>query len=264
MAIFEGVRWMPQMPYLVSGALQVTAKYCTTASMVAGVSFPVATLGKSSKMVPVMIGSLLLGSAKYSVREYIHVALIVGGTVAVGLAKKSKPGEPSSVLGLALLVAALACDGVVAGTQKRNKKTLKEQGLEEKNFEMQFLTNFYMAVTAVIFACLLGEVGPGYRFCMENPAIFKNVLIFSACSAVGQAFIFYTIASFDPLVCTTVTTTRKVFSVLYSILMKGHHLNAQGWTGVAMACGGILSELEEKYSASKKKKGGSDKEKKKA
>eukprot|EP00415_Alexandrium_ostenfeldii_P000894 UN0894 len=209
-----------------------------------------------------MIGSLLLGSAKYSIREYVHVLLIVGGTAAVSLAKKAKPGEPSSTLGLALLVAALACDGIVAGTQKRHKKVLAGMGMKENNFEMQFLTNLYMALTAVVFAVALGEVGPGYRFCMENPAIFNNVLIFSACSAVGQAFIFYTISSFDPLVCTTVTTTRKVFSVLYSIMMKGHHLNTQGWLGVAMACGAILSELEEKYSASKKVKVDSNEKKK--
>mmetsp|Transcript_39263 Transcript_39263/g.117353 ORF Transcript_39263/g.117353 Transcript_39263/m.117353 type:complete len:318 (+) Transcript_39263:65-1018(+) len=254
MVVFEGVRGMPQVPYMISGALQVTAKYCTTASMVAGVSFPVATLGKSSKMVPVMIGSLLLGKAKYSFREYVHVLLIVGGTALVSLAKKAKPGEPSSALGLSLLVAALACDGIVAGTQKRHKKALADRGLKEKNFEMQFLTNLYMALTAVAFAAVTGEMGPGYRFCVENPEIFNSVLVFAACSAIGQAFIFYTISTFDPLVCTTVTTTRKVFSVLYSILMKGHHMNAQGWAGVSMACGGILLELEDKYSASKKTK----------
>merc|ERR1719326_2256288 len=102
MIIMEGSRFgdmMPvaiQAPYLVSGALQVTAKYFTTASMIAGVSFPVATLAKSSKMVPVMVGQLLLGKAKYSIREYLHVALIVGGTAAVSLAGKSKKGQANS------------------------------------------------------------------------------------------------------------------------------------------------------------------------
>mmetsp|Transcript_13450 Transcript_13450/g.42308 ORF Transcript_13450/g.42308 Transcript_13450/m.42308 type:complete len:320 (+) Transcript_13450:87-1046(+) len=259
MLAFEGVRAVPQVPYLISGALQVTAKYCTTASMVAGVSFPVATLGKSSKMVPVMIGSLLLGKAKYSFREYLHVLLIVGGTAAVSMAKKAKPGAPSSTMGLLLLAAALACDGIVGGTQKALKKALADKGMKERNFEMQFLTNLYMTLTAVVFTFAMGEFEPGYRFCMENPAILKNVCLFAACSAVGQAFIFYTISSFDPLVCTTVTTTRKVFSVIYSILMKGHHMNSQGWAGVAMACGGILGELEEKFTASRKPK----KEKKK-
>lgn len=254
MVIFEGVRSMPQLPYLISGALQVTAKYCTTAAMVQGVSFPVATLAKSSKMVPVMVGQLLLGSAKYSVREYIHVALIVGGTAAVSLGKKAKPGDTSSTMGLVLLVAALASDGFVAGTQKRHKKMLAEKGVKEKNFEMQFLTNLYMGLTALVFAFVLGEVEPGWKFCKANPEIFKNILMFSLCSAVGQAFIFFTISNFDPLVCTTVTTTRKVFSVLYSILVKGHAMSTQGWVGVGMACLGILAELEQKYSAGKGEK----------
>merc|ERR1711865_1142644 len=157
-----------------------------------------------------MIGSLLLGNAKYTIRQYIHVALIVGGTAAVSMSGKSKPGAPSSAIGLAFLAAALA------------------------------------------FTFVMGEAGPGYKFLSENPAIFKDILKFAACSACGQAFIFYTISKFDSLVCTTVTTTRKVFSVLYSILMKGHVLNEQGWAGIAMACGGILGELEEKYSEGKK------------
>lgn len=254
MVVLEGgPRAVPQVPYAISGALQVSAKYCTTAAMVAGVSFPVATLAKSSKMVPVMIGSLLLGNAKYSFREYLHVGLIVGGTAAVSMAGKSKPGSSSSMVGLAFLVAALGCDGVVGGTQKKLKAAMAEKKLKEKNFEMQFFTNLYMAITAVIFAVVLGEFAPGMKFLQENPAIGKDLIKFALCSAFGQAFIFYTISNFDPLVCTTVTTTRKVFSVLYSIFAKGHQLNAQGWSGVAMACGGILGELEEKYSASKKK-----------
>merc|ERR1712176_1178508 len=160
------------------------------------------------------------------------------------LAGKSKKGE-SSVTGLVFLCAALACDGIVGGTQKGMKKALAEKGMKEKNFEMQFLTNFYMALTAVVFTFVLGELEPGLNFLRKNPEILSNVIQFAACSAVGQAFIFFTISSFDPLVCTTVTTTRKVFSVLYSIFAKGHQLNAQGWTGIAMACGGILGELEE-------------------
>ena len=69
---------------------------------------------------------------------------------------------------------------------------------------------------------------------------------FGACSAVGQSFIFYTISTFDPLVCTTVTTTRKIFSVLLSIFLKGHELPLMGWGGVALASAGILAEASSK------------------
>jgi UDP-galactose transporter B1 len=84
-----------------------------------------------------------------------------------------------------------------------------------------------------------------------NPEIMSKIIKFSACSAVGQSFIFYTISNFDPLVCTTVTTTRKVFSVLLSIFLKGHVLSAQGWGGIALAVAGIMSEMAEKMGKSK-------------
>lgn len=251
MAIFEGFRSVPQVPYFISGALQVSAKYFTTAAMIAGVSFPVATLAKSSKMVPVMIGQLVLGKAKYSTREYIHVALIVGGTVFVSMAGKSKPGGPAlTVTGLAYVVLALACDGIVGGTQKRLKAELHKKHMEEKNFEMQFLTNLYMLITACVFTAAFGEFEPGYKFLVDNPGISSSLVQFSLCSAAGQAFIFFLISRFDSLVCTTVTTTRKVFSVMLSIFTKGHQLNPQGWAGVSMACLGILGELQQKLSES--------------
>lgn len=255
MIALEGFRLhkMPQIPYLMSGGLQVSAKYFTTQSMVAGVSFPVATLAKSSKMVPVLIGQLLMGSAKYTTREYANVAAIVAGTGLVSLAGKSKAGKSDSIMGLLCLVGSLACDGTVAGAQKGLKKKLAESGLKEKNFEMQFLTNFYMALTALGFAIGLQEHGPAIDFLLANPAISPKIMWLAACSAVGQAFIFFVISEFDPLVCSTVTTTRKIFSVLLSVFTKGHSMNAQGWTGISMACLGILSELEDKFSKSKEK-----------
>ncbi|CAK0819694.1 unnamed protein product [Prorocentrum cordatum] len=255
MLAIEGFRLhkMPQFPYLVSGGLQVSAKYFTTQSMVAGVSFPVATLAKSSKMVPVLIGQLLLGSAKYTTREYLNVALIVAGTGLVSMAGKSKAGKQDSLMGLLCLIGSLACDGTVAGAQKSQKKKLKESGLTEKNFEMQFLTNFYMTLTALGFAAVFQEFGPAMEFILANPVIFTKIVLFAACSAVGQAFIFFVISEFDSLVCSTVTTTRKIFSVLLSVFTKGHSMNAQGWSGIGLACLGILSELEDKFSKSGEK-----------
>ena len=71
---------------------------------------------------------------------------------------------------------------------------------------------------------------------------------FSMCSAIGQSFIFYTVARFDPLVCSTVTTTRKIFSVILSIIFKGHSIPAKGYAGLALAISGIVSEVANKVS----------------
>jgi UDP-galactose transporter B1 len=54
-------------------------------------------------------------------------------------------------------------------------------------------------------------------------------------------------------VCTTVTTTRKIFSVLLSIFVNNHKLNGQGWAGIGVAILGILGELQDKSSKGTKK-----------
>merc|ERR1712232_581722 len=98
----------------------------------------------------------------------------------------------------------------------------------------------------------LGEFTSGFAYLTSNPEIMNKIAKFAACSAAGQSFIFYTIANFDPLVCTTVTTTRKIFSVLLSIFLKGHVLSVQGWAGIALAVSGILSEMESKLNGKRK------------
>ncbi len=84
---------------------------------------------------------------------------------------------------------------------------------------------------------------PASHSAPSNPEVLSKIIKFALCSAVGQSFIFFTIANFDPLVLSTVTTTRKIFSVLLSIFLKGHSLSMVGWSGIALACGGIMSEL---------------------
>lgn len=108
-----------------------------------------------------------------------------------------------------------------------------------------------MMAVALCISLILGELSSGISYLSANPEIFSLIVKFSLCSAVGQSFIFYTVATFDPLVCSTVTTTRKIFSVLLSIFTKGHHLSGQGWAGIMLAISGILSEMQSKFAASR-------------
>ncbi|KAJ1457512.1 UAA transporter [Pelagophyceae sp. CCMP2097] len=236
-----GARALPQKLFACTGATQVFAKYCTNAALANGVSFPVATLAKSGKMVPVMLGSLLLGGASYSARQCAQVFAIVAGTALVSMSKKKASGS-SSNLGFAFIVSSLVFDGITGGVQNRIKTETKAVGVKPQPYDYMFYTNLYMLATASAFALARGEVQRGTAFCVANPIILTAILKVAVCSAVGQSFIFYTIANFDPLVCTTVTTTRKIFSVLLSIVLKGHKLNGMGWAGVTVACAGIVAD----------------------
>lgn len=198
-------------------------------------------------MVPVMIGSLLLGGASYTFREYASVAAIIIGTAVVSMGKK-KSNQASSLLGLFFIFMSLAADGVTGGMQKRLKEKTAKLGVKPKPYDFMFWTNLYMALTALVIAIALGEFQPGIKFLVENQDMLQKVVKFGICSAIGQSFIFYTISNFDPLVATTVTTTRKVFSVLLSIFLNGHAVGTQGWVGIGLASSGILSEMLDKSS----------------
>jgi solute carrier family 35 (UDP-galactose transporter), member B1 len=253
MMLTGATKGIPLKMFAISGAAQVTAKACTSLALANGLSFPVATLAKSGKMAPVMAGSLLLGGASYTIREYLQVVAIIGGTAIVSMGKKKGGGE-NSLMGVVYIALSLLLDGVTAGFQKRLKTETAKVGVKPKPYDFMFWTNLFMCLTAVVIAAGLGELTTGVAFCAGNPEILSKIIKFAVCSAVGQSFIFYTIASFDPLVLSTVTTTRKIFSVLLSIFLKGHALSATGWSGIALACAGILSELQDKMGGGHSKK----------
>lgn len=245
---------MPQKDFMISGIAQVCAKAFTSLGLANGVSYPIATLAKSAKMAPVMAGSLLLGGTVYSIREYLQVLAIISGTVIVNLGNKKGGTSGSSSMGVMFICLSLLMDGVVGGTQKRLKSNFSLVGIKPKPYDFMFYTNLYMMISGVIISFLLGDFFPGLTYCVSNPGILNLILKFSICSAVGQSFIFYTVSHFDPLVCSTVTTTRKIFTVLISIIFKGHQLGITGWSGVSIAISGIVCEAVSKYASVVNKK----------
>ena len=252
MTLAGPTKGIPLKMFGISGFTQVSSKACTALALANGLSFPIATLAKSGKMAPVMVGQLILGGSTYHLREYLQVAAIIMGTAIVSMGKKKGSSASSSFWGLFYIVMALVMDGVTAGFQKRLKTETAKVGVQPKSYDFMFWTNLFMCITAIIICLLLGEFRTGMAFLASNPTIGSQIIRFALCSAVGQSFIFYTIAHFDPLVLTTVTTTRKILSVLLSIFLKGHSLSFTGWSGLALACSGILSELKAKTKGKKK------------
>ncbi|KAK1734774.1 UAA transporter family protein [Skeletonema marinoi] len=245
---------LPKKPFVSSGFSQVCSKAFTSLALANGLSFPVATLAKSGKMAPVMLGSLILGGATYGLREYLQVLAIIGGTAILSMSKKKASTSESTPLGAVFILLALVMDGVTGGVQKRLLADMKRVQVTPQPYDLMTYTNLFMMLFALLISFVLGEFTQGIAYCASNPKVFSLIWKFSMCSAIGQSFIFYTVARFDPLVCSTVTTTRKILSVLYSILFKGHSIAGQGWLGLLLAIGGIASEVVHKAMGAGKKK----------
>merc|ERR1712232_944719 len=184
----------------------------------------------------------------------------MGATVMVSMNKKSKPGQTSSMAGGVFICSSLLLDGATGGVQDALKAKCKDLKIKAKPYDMMFWTNFFMMVVGTLVALCLGEFATGSAFVLANPAILNKVIAFGVCSAIGQSFIFFVVSEYGPLKNATVTTTRKIFSVLLSIFLKGHALAPMGWAGIALGTIGIIGELipeggkeEEKKTDGKKK-----------
>lgn len=208
------------------------------------VNYPTQVLGKSCKMIPVMLANVLVGGKRYSFKEYMFVLLITIGILTFNLGKPSKEDDSaSSTFGLVLLFVSLAGDGLTSSNQRlfSNEYKPSTHGLM---YQMNMWSCVYLTV-------LLGVTGEGVRglvYCTNNPIMLQSLLMFAVCSAMGQNFIFYTITGPGPLACTTITTTRKFFTILISILLYPENsLTSMQMGGVLFVFMGLGGELGDKF-----------------
>lgn len=233
-----------------------------------GLPFFLATLVKNAKMLPVMVGSIIETKKMPAARKWAQVGLIIAGCVLVTVGKKAEAAKAkngtaasseaisSEFLGFLCLAASLVGDGFTGGRQTGMKKAYEEKHKKKlQPYELMTFTNSGMMLVALGVSLARGEFFDGLAFLSKHYSeLLPMVVKFSFCSAIGQSAIFFTMANFDSLTVTTVTTTRKIFSVLLGIFQNGKPLEPMQWCGVGIASLGVLGELQEKFGADKEKK----------
>lgn len=234
---------MPLQPFAFTSFAYLGAMLCSNEAL-KHVSYPTQALGKSCKMIPVMLMGVLIRRKKYTMREYICVLLITVGIAVFQLGKASAKhaAQENSSYGLVLLFLSLTLDGISGPKQEEIAQTLRPSVHQQMLY-----TNLWAVIYTGAGALLTGQALSGLFFCVENPAILNSVFYFSVCSALGQNFIYFTIQQFSALTCTTITTTRKFFTILFSVVWYGHELTGMSWAGVTIVFVGLGWELSSKY-----------------
>ena len=134
----------------------------------------------------------------------------------------------------------MSCVGGLQDKVKAKTKTLNADVKSAKTtmHESMFYTNVSGCLVAVVLAFFAGHLTEGVAFCLQYPDVMQALVIYSLASAVGQNFIYYTITEFNPLLLTTVTTTRKIFSTLYSVFRDpSNSLSTMQWSGCTLHLG---------------------------
>ncbi|XP_078501389.1 solute carrier family 35 member B1 isoform X2 [Lissotriton helveticus] len=212
------------------------------------VNYPTQVLGKSCKPIPVMLLGVTLLKKRYPLAKYLCVLLIVSGVALFMYRPKNGNTEDNHVFGYGelLLLLSLTLDGLT-GVSQDHMRAHYQTGSN------QMMLNINVWSTLILGAGILftGELWEFLSFAERYPSILYNILLFGLTSALGQTFIFMTVVYYGPLTCSIITTTRKFFTILASVLLFANPISQLQWVGTALVFLGL--GLDAKFGKGPKK-----------
>uniref|UniRef100_A0A1I8F9L8 UAA transporter n=1 Tax=Macrostomum lignano TaxID=282301 RepID=A0A1I8F9L8_9PLAT len=193
-------------------------------------------VGKSCKPIPVMLLGLLFGK-RYPMIKYLLVLIIVVG-VSLFLMKDSKGTGPdtdhSFGFGEFLLLVSLLCDGLTGLVQDRI--CLKHNSVS--SFAMMFQMNLWSTIYLFQQANCLSS---SHSSCNTTPYCGTSCCLACAAPSASCSSL-ATVVNYGPLNCSLVTTTRKFFTILGSVILFGHPLTNRQWLGTCLVFVGLFGE----------------------
>lgn len=183
------------------------------------ISYPAMVLGKSCKLVPVLLMNVLLYRRKFKAYKYVVVALVTAGItifMVTGEQKGSKYGRQkanggggwSSVIGMTYLLINLAMDGVLNSTQDEIFSRHRVTGQQMMLFMSlsSFLLNVSLSALPLPYIPVLhpshggtSDLRDALQFLTRHPRARVALIQFAVTGALGQLFIFETLQHFGSL-----------------------------------------------------------------
>jgi len=203
----------PLWKYLIISLSNVFASTCQYEAL-RYVSFAVQMLGKSFKMMPVMLWGIVIMRKNYGLRDWMVALLVTGGVTEFLLTgpTDSKVDQNSSFRGFVLLVLFLALDGLTSTMQE---KLFKEHKVSKYN--QCAYVNLLSAIVSLITLVTSGTLFPALSFASDHQQFVLDTAIFCACAVTSQFFIYSQVKEYGALVLAATMNTRQVISILVSL-----------------------------------------------
>jgi UDP-galactose transporter B1 len=226
-----------------------------------------------------MLMNVVLYRRKFSSHKYLVVFLVTAGITVFMSFGNEKPKKTSSsgasestpyasLIGIFYLLVNLALDGATNSTQDEIFSRYKLTGQQ-----MMFWINIFCTMLAVGLSVLplpyipvihpssggQSEFMDALAFIHTHPSVVMPLAQFALTGSLGQLFIFETLQHFGSLtlvyvamlcvvemhsdvIIRTITLTRKLFTMLLSVVVYNHQLTLGQWLGAAIVFAGISVE----------------------
>lgn len=187
-------------------------------------SFPTQTIGKSVKVLPVMVVGTLINGKRYSLREY-GMAFCISMGCALFLLTGDISSNTSShradvIFGLILMVIYMISDA--------STSTFQEQMYKRYNMTMNdqiVYVNIFSSLLCVGVLVVNAQLVPAITMMIAYPQLFLDSVLLALTATFGQLVIYYMVKEFGALVFAVAMVTRHVLAIIISCIFFSHPLS---------------------------------------
>ncbi|XP_004487040.1 UDP-galactose/UDP-glucose transporter 5 [Cicer arietinum] len=223
----------------VSNILTTTCQY----EALKYVSFPVQTLAKCAKMIPVMVWGTLIMQKRYQGPDYLLAFLVTLGCsvfilypAGTDISPYSR-GRENTVWGVLLMVGYLGFDGFTSTFQDKMFR-----GYDMEIHNQIFYTTLCSCILSLTGLILQGQMILAVEFVYRHHDCLFDIALLSTVATISQFFISYTIRTFGALTFATIMTTRQLVSIMLSCVWFSHPLSWEQWIGAVIVFASLYAK----------------------
>uniref|UniRef100_A0A7S1LEF9 Sugar phosphate transporter domain-containing protein n=1 Tax=Alexandrium catenella TaxID=2925 RepID=A0A7S1LEF9_ALECA len=221
----------PLWKYTVISVVATAASLCQYEAL-KYVSFTVQMLGKSVKMLPVMLYGAFWAGKAYAGADWLTAAVLTGGVTEFLLTGTFRSAaNPSGPVhgGLLYLLGFVLLDALTSSLQER----LLRPHMTSK-YRQMLQMNLASACIALAMMLMSGHSNSTLDFCGRHQQVVGDIALLSVVAVMAQWFIYCQVQEFGALVFSATMNARQVASIVASYLAFKHRITLWQIIGLAI------------------------------
>ncbi|XP_065086778.1 adenosine 3'-phospho 5'-phosphosulfate transporter 2 [Ochlerotatus camptorhynchus] len=229
-------RCIPMKTYVLLAFLTLGTMGLSNSSL-GYLNYPTQVIFKCCKLVPVLIGSILIQGKKHGPLDFLAaIAMCLGLTLFTLADSQVSPNFDS--FGVLLISMALLCDAAIGNVQE---KAMREHMAPNNEVVLYSYGIGFVYLSVVML--LTGNLFSGITFCMKHPVeTYGYAFLFSLSGYLGIQIVLTLVRTCGAPLAATVTTARKAVTIALSFVFfsKPFTINYL-WSGLIVVLGIYLN-----------------------
>ncbi|XP_049540805.1 adenosine 3'-phospho 5'-phosphosulfate transporter 2 [Anopheles darlingi] len=206
-------------------------------SSVGYLNYPTQVIFKCCKLIPVLIGSVLIQGKKHGPMDFFAAFAMCLGLILFTLADSQVQPDFDS-FGVLLISLALLCDAAIGNVQE---KAMREH--RAPNNEVVIFSYGIGFVYLAVIMLVSGHLYKGIIFCAQHPVeTYGYAFLFSLTGYLGIQIVLTLVRTCGAPMAATVTTARKAVTIALSFVFFSKPFTIQYlWSGLIVVFGIYLN-----------------------